>query len=110
MRNIIAVAAAGLLLCACQSTNPNDYQADRDCLQKKAGSKILSKVVGVGLGAIVPGGGIVGRGVALATDPRCQAFRLTPEATERIRRNPPPPSGRPLDNLPSSTPTAPPGG
>jgi hypothetical protein len=86
-----------LMLTACQSSDPKDYEADRDCLQKKAGSKILSKVVGVGLGAVVPGGGIAGRGVALATDPRCQAFRLTPEAAERIRRGPPAAPQRPLD-------------
>jgi hypothetical protein len=88
-----------LMLAACQSSDPKDYEADRDCLQKKAGSKILSKVVGVGLGAVVPGGGLAGRGVALATDPRCQAFRLTPEAAERIRRQPPALPQRPLDPL-----------
>jgi hypothetical protein len=94
-----AAGVMALILTACQSTDPNDYTADRDCLQRKAGSKILSKVVGVGLGAVVPGGGLAGRGVALATDPRCQAFRLTPQAAERIRRQPPVPPQRPLDPL-----------
>ena len=88
-----------LMLAACQSSDPQDYEADRDCLQRKAGSKILSKVVGVGLGAVVPGGGLAGRAVGLATDPRCQAFRLTPEAAERIRRQPPALPQRPLDPL-----------
>jgi hypothetical protein len=96
-----------LPLAACQSADPNDYRADNDCLQKKAGSRILSKVVGVGLGAVVPGGGLAGRAVGLATDPRCQAFRLTPEAEDRIRRQPPVRPQRPLDTLPSSTPTQP---
>jgi hypothetical protein len=103
----LLVAALGLSLAACQSTDPNDYRADQDCLQKKAGSKILSKVVGVGLGAVVPGGGLAGRAVGLATDPRCQAFRLTPAAEDRIRRQPPVRSPQPLDTLPSSTPTQP---
>jgi hypothetical protein len=103
MRNIIAVATAGLLLSACQSTDPQDYAADRDCLQKKAGSKIVSKLVGMGAGMVVPGGGIVGRGVALATDPRCQAFRLTPEARERISREPPSQWTQRVDPVPSVT-------
>jgi hypothetical protein len=90
------VAAFALSLAACQSTNPKDYDADRACLQKKAGSKILSRVVGIGAGLVVPGGGLAGRAVALATDPRCQAVRLTPEAAERVRREGPvPPQPRP---------------
>jgi hypothetical protein len=106
-RKFCVASVLALSLAACQSTDPNDYRADQDCLQKKAGSKILSKVVGIGLGAVVPGGGLAGRAVGLATDPRCQAFRLTPQAEERIRRQPPARSQRPLDTLPSSTPTQP---
>jgi hypothetical protein len=98
-RTFCIAAALALSLTACQSSDPKDYEADRDCLQRKAGSKILSKVVGVGLGAVVPGGGLAGRAVGLATDPRCQAFRLTPEAAERIRRHPPALPQRPLDPL-----------
>jgi hypothetical protein len=70
---IMKLCVAGVLalsLTACQSSDPKDYAADRECLQKKVGSKILSKVVGVGLGAVVPGGGLAGRAVGLATDPR----------------------------------------
>jgi hypothetical protein len=99
---IMKLCVAGVLalsLTACQSSDPKDYAADRECLQKKVGSKILSKVVGVGLGAVVPGGGLAGRAVGLATDPLCQAFQLTPEAAERIRRQPPVSSQRPLDPL-----------
>jgi hypothetical protein len=107
MKSPLIAALLGLSLAACQSSDPNDYRTDQDCLQKKAGSKILSKVVGVGLGAVVPGGGLAGRAVSLATDPRCQAFRLTPEAEDRIRRQPSVRSQRPLDTLPSSTPTQP---
>jgi hypothetical protein len=63
-------------LVACQSTNPQDYELEQQCVFKKAGSKLLAKVTGVGLSlAGVPGGGIAGRGVSLVTDPRCQAFR-----------------------------------
>jgi hypothetical protein len=98
-RKIYVAGVLALSLAACQSSDPKDYEADRDCLQKKAGSKILSKVVGLGLGAVVPGGGLAGRAVGLATDPRCHAFRLSPEAAERIRRQPPVSSQRPLDPL-----------
>jgi hypothetical protein len=87
MLRLSAAAALTLLLAACQSTNPADYRADEPCLQRKVGSKLLAKVAGVGLGlAGVPGGGLVGRGVGLATDPRCQALRLRPDAEERLRR------------------------
>jgi hypothetical protein len=65
-----------LFISACQSNIPSDFDINRDCATKKIGSKFLSKVTGIGLGlAGVPGGGIVGRGVSMATDPRCQALR-----------------------------------
>jgi hypothetical protein len=85
-----SASALALMLAACQSTDPADYRADEPCLQRKVGSRLLAKVTGVGLGlAGVPAGGLVGRGVGMATDPRCQAFRLTPEAERRIRARPP---------------------
>jgi hypothetical protein len=65
-----------LLVSACQSNSATDFDIDRDCTTKKVGSKFLAKATGVGLGlAGIPGGGLAGRGVALATDPRCQAVR-----------------------------------
>jgi hypothetical protein len=76
MMRRFAVLAACLGVCACQTMDAASFDVDRDCLQKRAGSRILAKVSGAGLGlAGVPGSGLVGRGVSLATDPRCQALR-----------------------------------
>jgi hypothetical protein len=93
VKRLILVGFIAVTLAACQSTNPQDYQTDHSCLQRKAGSKILSKAASIGLGmAGVPGGGLVGRGVAMATDPRCQAFQLTSDAKQRIARGQPEPA------------------
>lgn len=76
---IVFCLSLSLLLGACQSTQTADFDIDRDCATRKVGSKVLAKVTGVGLGlAGVPAGGIAGRGVALATDPRCQAVKFRP--------------------------------
>jgi hypothetical protein len=98
MRARLLVLAAALPLVACQSTDPYDYAPDRNCIQRKIGSRLLSKAVGVGAGLLVPGGGLAGKAVGLASHPRCQAFRLTPQAEERIRRDGPA-WRRPLDPL-----------
>jgi hypothetical protein len=126
-RSMAAVGVAGLLLAGCQA-NPRYYYTDQDCLSRQTGSRVLAAAAGIGLGiAGVPGGGLVGMGVGLATNPQCQAYHLTPEGRERLRHDierdralraipvdtrerpyqplPPPASGRPLDNIPSSTPT-----
>ncbi len=128
VRSMGAAAAAGVLLAGCQA-NPRYYYTDQDCLNRQTGSRVLAAVAGIGLGvAGVPGGGLVGLGVGLATNPQCQPYHLTPEGRERLREDmrreqarnalpvdlperpyrpapPPSPSGRPLDNIPSSTPT-----
>jgi hypothetical protein len=133
IRNVAVVGVVGLLLAGCQSTDERFYYTDQDCLNRQVGSRVLSTAAGVGLGLLgVPGGGIV---VGLATNPRCQAYHLTPEGrahyeremrreaterrqiAERRRRGEvdvgpdglvrAPGSSRPLDNLPSNSPTPP---
>jgi hypothetical protein len=128
-RAIAVVGVAGLLLAGCQSADPRYYYTDRDCLDRQNTSRVLATATGVGLGILVPGGGLAGLGVGIATDPRCQAYHLTPEGRERLRRDmsrhreysalpvdtperpyrpvAPPNYGRPLDNIPSSTPRLP---
>lgn len=130
IRLIATAATAGLLLAGCQSAEERFYHTDRDCLNRQVGSRVLSAAAGIGLGLVgVPGGGIV---VGLATNPRCQAYHLTPEGrvhyenemrreaferrvtAERRRRGEvdvgddglirPAGSSRPLDNIPSSSP------
>jgi hypothetical protein len=133
IRMIATAAIAGIFLAGCQSTDDRFYYTDRDCLNRQVGSRVLSTAAGVGLGLIgVPGGGIV---VGLATNPRCQAYHLTPEGrahydaemrreamerrvtAERRRRGEvdvgpdglvrPAGSSRPLDNLPGNSFTPP---
>jgi hypothetical protein len=125
IRSVAAVCIAGAALAGCQSADPRYYYTDRDCLDRQNTSRVLAAATGIGLGLLVPGGGLAGIGVGLATDPRCQAYHLTPEGRVRLRedmrrarerdlvpvdlpersyRPAPPPSGRPLDNIPSSTP------
>jgi hypothetical protein len=136
VRSLALAGVAGVLLAGCQTADPRYYYTDQDCLTRQNSSRVLAAVTGIGLGvAGVPGGGIVGLGVGLATNPHCQAYHLTPEGRERIRQdiihdrmarergerarlrgpqipeadrqylNQPPASGRPLDNIPSNSPT-----
>jgi hypothetical protein len=133
LKSAAVVCMAGLALAGCRTADPRYYHTDEDCLARQNASRVLATATGVGLGLLVPGGGLVGIGVSLATDPRCQAYHLTPEGRERLRRDmalerardalpvdtpelpyrPRPtspqsvPGGRPLDTIPSSTPTAP---
>jgi hypothetical protein len=126
IRAIATAGVAGLVLAGCQSADERFYYTDQDCLNRQVGSRVLSVAAGVGLGLVgVPGGGLV---VGLATNPRCQAYHLTPEGRahyeERMRREAvarrrgdvvagpdrlirPVYSSRPLDNLPSNSPTPP---
>jgi hypothetical protein len=84
LRSIAIAGAAGLVLAGCQSADPRYYYTDQDCLNRQVSSRVLSLAAGVGLGLVgVPGGGLV---VGLATDPRCQAYHLTPEGRARIAR------------------------
>jgi hypothetical protein len=70
---IMAVICAGLAACQSSAEQPA-FDINRDCAVRKVGSKALAKATGIGLGLLgVPGGGLVGRGVSMATDPRCQA-------------------------------------
>jgi hypothetical protein len=81
LARFLSILFLSLVAGACQSNIPANFDIDRDCATKKIGSRFLAKATGVGLGlAGVPASGIVGRGVSMATDPRCQA--LQPKAME----------------------------
>jgi hypothetical protein len=127
VRSMATACVASLALAGCQA-DPRYYYTDQNCLDRQTTSRVLSAATGIGLGLLVPGGGLAGVGVGLATDPRCQAYYLTPEGRVRLQedmrrqqarnalpvdlperpyRPLPPPSVRPLDNIPSSTPVPP---
>jgi hypothetical protein len=132
LKSAAVICLAGFALAGCRTADPRYYYTDEDCLARQNTSRVLATATGVGLGLLVPGGGLVGIGVSVATDPRCQAYYLTPEGRDRLRRdmaierarNALPvdtpeapyrprrlapqtvPGGRPLDTIPSSTPTA----
>jgi hypothetical protein len=128
IRSAAVLAVAGIALSGCQTPDPRYVHTDRDCLNRQVGSRVLSTAAGIAVGLVAgPAGGLVGIGVGAATDPRCRVHTLTPEGREQIRREVEeerrlvrrgdvrrepiarpvllPPSGRPLDGIPSSTPT-----
>jgi hypothetical protein len=128
IRSFAVLCVTGLALAGCASPDPRFVYTDRDCLNRQVGSRVLATAAGIGLSIVAgPAGGLVGMGVGLASDPRCQAHFLTPEGREQLRRDMereralrgrryepgervvrpviPPHSARPLDNVPSSSPS-----
>jgi hypothetical protein len=125
MIRVFAVAGmAALALAGCQTPDPRYVHTDQDCLNRQVGSRVLSTAAGIGVGLVAgPLGGLVGLGLGVASDPRCQAYRLTPEGRAReaqeweldrqrfrrtgdpfVRPTYAPPAGRPLDNIPGNSP------
>jgi hypothetical protein len=127
IRSMAIVGVLGVTAAGCTTADPRYYYTDQDCLNRQNTSRVLSTAAGIGLGVVgIPGGGLL---VGLATNPHCQAYHLTPEGRERMRIEmerervrrelpvdtrerpyrpvPPQASGRPLDNIPASTPLPP---
>jgi hypothetical protein len=78
MRLPLAIFACSIMLAGCQNSTPPPgylYVVDQQCVDRRQGSQLLGKAAGLGLGiAGVPGGGLIGSAVGMATDPRCEAF------------------------------------
>jgi hypothetical protein len=125
IRPVASTCLLAALLAGCTTADPRYYYTDQDCLNRQNASRVASLAAGIGLGLVgVPGGGLV---VGLATNPRCQAYHLTPEGrvrieremrAERLRREgrlpeegrdgvvrtmAPTPGARPLDNVPGNS-------